>query len=119
MFRAIATEVGRRHFFTSLGVWLGLQILCWVGLNMVAVDLDRAELKFLFYLSLPLGLLGAALVGLGSGLAEAIRTHMTGFLRWVNIILADLLSFLGLAGISFPLFVMGLGIVTTLLNALV
>lgn len=118
MLKSIAQAFRRKEFFTSLGIWLGLQIVCLIVVMIFDSQVMATELRDWVYISLPLGAIGATLIGFGAGAVQLCKSHCKGLVRRLGIFLADLISFLGLIGVGFPLFICGLIVFNRLLSLL-
>lgn len=122
----------RRDLFVCLGIWLALEVICFGFLPAVHMDQTRSSLQGWFGMSLLLGIGGAVSMASGRQLADFWRAESQAESqagsqarwprapaksrsrqRWQQRFQAatvGLVSWLGLFGIGFPLFVISLQI---------
>ncbi|MBW4467004.1 MAG: hypothetical protein KME07_16390 [Pegethrix bostrychoides GSE-TBD4-15B] len=99
----------RKDLFVCLGIWLALEVICFGILPAMGFTQPRSSLQSWFWLSLLLGVGGAVLTASSSQLAEFLQFEP--LLRpqpRLRSVAVGLISWLGLFGIGFPLFVISL-----------
>ncbi len=99
----------RKDLFVCLGIWLALEVICFGILPAMGFTQPRSSLQSWFWLSLLLGVGGAVLMASSSQLAEFLQSEplLRRQLR-LRSVAVGLISWLGLFGIGFPLFVISL-----------
>lgn len=109
MLRAAMNDLARKDFFVSLGIWLALEVVCFGILPLLRLTAPWQELQPWFLFSL--------LAGIGGAILTAGSSQLTSFLRsqdffankkLLSAALTGIISWIGLVGISFPLFVISL-----------
>ncbi len=111
MFRAAMNDLARKDFFVSLGIWLALEVVCFGILPLLRITAPWKELQPWFLLSLLAGIGGAILTAGSSQLTDFLRSQdFFAKKRKLSALLAGSISWLGLLGIAFPLFVISLQI---------
>lgn len=116
---ALINETARRDFFTCLGIWLSLEVLVFAVLPLVGLAQLSGGFMLWFALSLALGMVGALV--LSWGVRMLLKSRPTGDRprrRVFQALLGQLLSWVGLLGIAFPLLVMSIEIFTNVFAAL-
>jgi hypothetical protein len=103
-------DLARKDLFVCLGIWLALETVCFGLLPLLQLGLPKASLQTWFLLSLLLGVGGAVLMASSTQLAEFLQLHNTARGRFSRSAVVSLVSWLGLIGIGFPLFVMSMQI---------
>jgi hypothetical protein len=97
--------IAKKDFYTSLGVWTALEMICFVVLPLVGLVQPESKLQGWFYASFPLGIGGALVIGLSSWwIAVAIRKSQ-GWVRVLRVLLGEVVSLVGVAAIAYPLLV--------------
>lgn len=105
------TELARKDLFVCLGIWLALEIVCFAILPALQLALPRTSLQNWFLISLLLGTGGAALLAYSTQLTDFLQSHgASRHSYFFQSILIALVSWLGLFGIGFPLFVISMQI---------
>lgn len=111
-------ELVRKDWLTALSVWICLEILSFVLLPRF--QLIQAPNKSLtwFFTSVPLGLMGALLIGLSSEFIQQCQDNLVSRSnKWLLTWIGQVAGWLGLAGVLFPLLVVVLEIWAKLTNA--
>lgn len=103
-------DLARKDLFVCLGIWLSLEIVCFGLLPLLQFGLPKASLQNWFLISLLLGIGGAVLMASSTQLADFLQLHGTVQGRFPRSAAVSLVSWLGLIGIAFPLFVMSVQI---------
>lgn len=102
-------ELGRKDFLSALALWVVIEIVSFLLLPGLGAIQPGDRLKYWFYLSLPLGIGGAFLVGASSRFIAMTHEKSANVnSRMVLSILGQFGGWFGLAGILFP-FVMVVG----------
>ncbi|MBD2092902.1 hypothetical protein H6F67_23925 [Microcoleus sp. FACHB-1515] len=108
MRRSAADELTKRDFLTSLGIWLVIEFACFVLFPRMGLIEPNARLNTWFWISVPLGVIGAFLVAVSSrllGLADlddgSDRAKRNSRMR-----LGQIGGWLGIGGILFPFVMM-------------
>lgn len=99
--------LARKDFFICLGVWLALEIVCFIIFPALPLGQAQPGFQLWFLLSLLFGVGGAILTAGSTQLDEVFQTQ--NFLIRSRLLQSSfrlLLSWLGLLGIGFPLLVM-------------
>jgi 4-hydroxybenzoate polyprenyltransferase len=113
-------DLARKDLFVCLGIWLSLEIVCFGLLPLMQLGLPAEQLQRWFLFSLLLGIGGAILMAGSTQLADFLEDRQSDpayrFLRNrpLRSLLVSLVSWLGLLGIGFPLFVMSIQIFSKL-----
>lgn len=118
MSTASTHETARRDFFTCLGIWLSLEILVFAVQPLVGLAVLSDSLMLWFVASLVLGIGGAFLLSFGAQILLKSRLTSDRSRRITRSLLGQLVSWLGLLGIAFPLLVMSIGIFTNVVTVL-
>ncbi len=117
-------NLARKDLFVCLGIWLSLELVCFGLLPLLQLGLPTAQLQQWFLFSLLLGIGGAILMAGSTQLANFLEDHQNEpayrFLRNRQLrgLFVSLVSWLGLLGIGFPLFVMSIQIFSKLFQLL-
>ncbi len=99
----------RKDLFVCLGIWLALEVICFGILPAMGLTQPRSSLQSWFWISLLLGIGGAVLIALSSQLAEFLQAEPSILPQpQLRSAAVRLVSWLGLFGIGFPLFVISL-----------
>jgi hypothetical protein len=96
-------ELTKKDFFTSLSMWIALEMLCFLFLPRVGFIQSGPHLRPWLVTSIPLGI-GGAIVSAFSSRFLAIANEQdatTG--RDTKILVGQLMGGVGLAGILFPI----------------
>jgi hypothetical protein len=109
----------RKDLFVCLGIWLTLEIVCFAILPALQLAQPRTSLQNWFLLSLLLGI-GGAMITAGSTQLDDFLHSDSSFTRnrIIRWLLVSLVSWLGLLGIGFPLFVMSLQLFSKVFSVL-
>jgi hypothetical protein len=101
----------RKDLFVCLGIWLSFEVIGFGILPALGLGQPRNSLQSWFVISLLLGIGGAVLTAASSQLAEFLQSEQS-FLRQRRLqsMTVSFVSWLGLFGIGFPLFVISLQI---------
>ncbi|HEY9847366.1 MAG TPA: hypothetical protein V6D03_14370 [Candidatus Caenarcaniphilales bacterium] len=106
----IDLEVAQKDFFSALTVWLILEVFSFALLPGFSLIETQNKQSAWFFVSVPLGIVGAILVGVSSQLVYFSQERLQGrnkkSLMWLGLFG----GWLGLAGIGFPLAIAGLEI---------
>jgi|GEM_PF-2438590 len=108
--RAIDSFLTQRDFLSALLVWITLEGFSFVLLpNFTLIAGDHKTLTWIL-VSTPLGILGAMMIGLCSSWLQycQMRIHKTHPHKKLLVALGNMGSWMGLAGIGFPLIMIGL-----------
>jgi hypothetical protein len=109
----------RKDLFTCLGIWLALEVICFGILPAMGLAQPRSSLQSWFWISLLLGIGGAVLMAGSSQLAEFLESKPSALRQPVlRSAAVGLVSWLGLFGIGFPLFVISIQIFNQLFGLL-
>lgn len=101
-------ELTKRDFLTSLGVWLVIEFVCFVMFPRIGLIEPNARLNTWFWISVPLGVIGAFVLAVSSrllGLADA-DDGSDRQKRSSRMTLGQIGGWLGIAGILFPFVMM-------------
>ena len=99
-------ELARKDLFTSLGIWLALEIVSFGLLPAIGFVSSTVKTDTWFIVSLPLGIGGAALMASSAQLSSELYSHRLSYSSVQPVflsVLEALTSWLGLLGIGFPL----------------
>lgn len=99
-------ELAQKDFLICLGVWITLEIVSFIlfpTFRLIRMPADR--LQTWFWISVPLGLGGAFMVGLSSRYMAIVNERDPSSGKTTRIWLGQLIGGLGLAGIVFPLLI--------------
>lgn len=119
MLRSLMNDLARRDLFTCLGIWLALEVVCFGILPLLGLTAPWQELRFWFLFSVLAGI-GGVILTAGSAQLQAFLNDQAFFANrsYLKLILTGLLSWLGLIGIGFPIFVISLQICEKLFSIL-
>jgi len=109
-FEAIDLNLARKDFFSALGVWFVLEVFSFLllpGFRLIPIENQQSTW---LAMSVPLGFIGAALIGICSQLIFICQEYLHGGNKKLWLWLGQLGGWLGLAGIGFPLAIVGLEI---------
>lgn len=107
----------RKDFFVCLGIWLGLELICFGLLPLLGLALPPNEWGAWFIMSVLAGIGGACLLAGSTQVADGFRSQeSTATLKLPQRLLVSLMSWLGLAGIAFPVFLISMQVFTLLLT---
>lgn len=96
-------ELARKDFFTCVGIWIAMEILCFWFLPAIKFIEPGDRLRAYFLTSLPLGI-GGSLMSAASSRFLAIANDMDDRQRrGSRVLLGQLVGGIGLAGVMFPL----------------
>ena len=119
MTTAIINETARRDFFTCLGIWLSLEVLVFAVLPLVGLAQLSGGFRLWFVASLALGIVGALLLSWGAlMLLKSRPTSDRPRRRVLQALLGQVLCWVGLLGIAFPLLVMSIELFTNVFATL-
>lgn len=110
-YKKINLDLAFKDAISFFGVWIVLEIFSFAvlpGFKLIPSALPEDEQLNWFYLSLPLGLAGIVLTGLSSELIRYCQENVYGFNQKLLVWLGQALGWLGLAGVGFPLSIVGL-----------
>jgi hypothetical protein len=114
MLPSLRNEIARKDFFTSLGIWTALELVCFGLLPLFGLAQPKASLQIWFYASFPIGLGGALLIGFSSYFISISMQTKRGILRTLRILLGDIACLIGVIAIAFPLLAGSIEIFTAL-----
>ena len=101
----------RKDLFVCLGIWLSLEVIGFGILPALGLGQPRSNLQSWFWVSLLLGIGGAVLTAASGQLADFLQSERSvRRQRRLQSVAVSLVSWLGLFGIGFPLFVISLQI---------
>jgi hypothetical protein len=98
-----ADELARKDFLIALGIWLSLTFVSFVLFPTLQLIQPGDRATTWFYISIPLGLGGAFLLGASSRYIAITHETQPRNQRFFRVALSQLVGWLGLAGIGFPL----------------
>lgn len=98
-------KLARKDFLISLGIWMALEMICFVFLPVLGLIEPDSKLQSWFYATFPLGILGAFLIGFSSGFIAVSSRYGTRLMQGVKALLGEIISLIGIVGIAFPLLV--------------
>ncbi|MBD2462010.1 hypothetical protein H6G89_13225 [Oscillatoria sp. FACHB-1407] len=98
-------KLARKDFLTSLGIWMALEMVAFVFLPVLGLVEPNSKLQSWFYATFPLGILGAFLIGFGSGFIAVSNRYGTRLVKAFRTLVGEIISLLGILGIAFPLLV--------------
>jgi hypothetical protein len=107
-FEEINLETTRKDCFSALFVWIviaGFSFILLPGFGLIEAKNKQSAW---FFASLPPGVIGSILVGTCSELIRLCQEHYQGRSKRLLIWLGTLGGWLGLAGVIFPLIIIGL-----------
>lgn len=84
---------------------MALEFICFVGLPLIGLVQPESKLQGWFYASFPLGIGGALLIGLSSWLITVSLRRNQGVVRVLRVLMGELLSFIGVVAIAYPLLI--------------
>ncbi|MCU0524783.1 MAG: hypothetical protein MUF72_08145 [Elainella sp. Prado103] len=104
-------DLARKDFFTCLGIWLALEVVGFGILPLLGLTAAWQELQLWFWFSLLVGI-GGAILTAGSAQLQAVLSNQEFFARRkiLKSLATSVISWLGLLGIGFPIFVISLQI---------
>lgn len=105
-------EIARRDLFVCLGIWLALELVCFGILPALNFGRSGYSPENWLMISLPVGVGGAVLMASSAQLAAEEQWRRSSN-PWGLSFITVFLSWLGLIGIGFPLFVMSIQLFTT------
>ncbi|UBF24881.1 hypothetical protein K9N68_24980 [Kovacikia minuta CCNUW1] len=95
-------ELGRKDFLTGLTLWIVLMLFSFLILPGLGAINPGERLKAWFYLSIPLGVGGAFLLGASSRFVAITNERAPSSSKLLYSILGQFGGWIGLAGILFP-----------------
>lgn len=96
-----------KDFFSAFLVWLLLEVFSFILLPSFQLIGPEHKFRTWIMISVPLGVIGALLVGFSSQFIFLCHERMHNRdLKWVLIWLGQIGGWLGLIGVAFPLIVM-------------
>jgi hypothetical protein len=95
-------DLGRKDFFTSLILWVVLMFVSFLLLPAIGAIQPGERLNTWFAISLPVGFIGAFLVGSSSRFVAITHERVPSGSKTLLTILGQLAGWLGYAGILFP-----------------
>lgn len=101
-------DVAKKDFYSSLGLWLGLEFICFVVCPALQIIRPGERLQSWFALSLPLGIMGALTIGASTQLVAASTDAVTRENKFLRMWVGQFGGWLGLVGIAFPLLMIGI-----------
>lgn len=108
----------RKDWLTALGVWICLEVLSFVLLPRFQLIEAPDKSVIWFLTSVPLGLMGSLLIGLSSEFIQRCQDDLVSqHNKRLLIGMGQVASWLGLAGVLFPLFIVALEMWVKLTNA--
>lgn len=91
-----------RDFRRALILWISLEILSFVIFPATGMIRPGPRLSTWFWTSVPLGLIGAFLVGFSSQYLAVINDRPAGANKPILMLLGQAAGWLGMAGVLFP-----------------
>lgn len=99
-------DLTKRDFLSSLSIWLVIEFVCFVIFPRIGLIEPNVRLNTWFWISVPLGILGALILSVSSrllGLADADDgNERERAKRKSRMTLGQLGGWVGIAGILFP-----------------
>lgn len=117
MNRLFGDTLAKRDFLISLGIWIALESVTFAFLPILGMVHLRDNQGWLLA-SLPLGIGGAFLVGVGSRFAIFSHRRPSKIIQFLQMVMASGISLLGILGIAFPTLVASIGIFTKIFSRL-
>ncbi|NET38515.1 MAG: hypothetical protein F6K19_42065 [Cyanothece sp. SIO1E1] len=96
-------ELARKDFVSALGLWIPLEFVSFVVLPAIQIIQPGSRLQSWFLASLPLGVGGAFLVAISSRFMALMNKRSVSRNRTMELWLGQIVGWLGLVGIGFPL----------------
>jgi hypothetical protein len=109
-------DLAKKDFFVCIGIWIALEVVSFVIFPSFRLIQPGDRLQSWFLMSLPLGILGAFMVGASSRYMAISNERDPGNARTLRIWLGQLIGGLGLAGVAFPLLMVMIEFFTIMLN---
>lgn len=101
-FDNIDFDIAKKDFFSALSVWLVLELFSFLMLPTFRVIEAQDKQLTWFLISVPLGLLGCALIGSSAQLLDLFKARSRSQNKEFLLFLSQLVGWLGLAGVGFP-----------------
>lgn len=93
----------KRDFGICLGIWLGLELICFGFFPFIGVAQSPNPQNDWFLVSIPIGVAGALLFAMSTQMLLASGQKVSRGIIRARSVVGRLLAWLGLAGIAFPL----------------
>ena len=103
MHNFMGDELAKRDFLTSLGVWIVIEIVCFVLFPRIGLIDQTDRLQSWFMASVPLGLGGAIMLAASSRILVLAGDENNRSKRSSRMMLGQIGGWLGILGLLFPL----------------
>jgi len=107
-------ELTKKDFFTSLSMWIALEVLCFWFLPLIQFIEPGSHLRPWFVTSIPLGIGWAVVSALSSRFLAIANEQDATTGRDTKILVGQLMGGVGIAGVLFPLAVAAIEFVAKL-----
>jgi hypothetical protein len=96
-------ELAKKDFFICLGIWVVLEAVCFLFFPVLKFIEPGERLRAWFWTSVPLGLGGSFLSAASSRFLAITNDRHSKSDRASGALLGQLLGWVGLSGVAFPL----------------
>lgn len=97
---------------------MALEMVCFVFLPAMGLTEPDNKLQSWFYATFPLGILGAFLIGFGSGFIAVSKRYGSRFVKALKTLFGEIVSLIGIVGIAFPLLVAAMELFSNIFKSL-
>jgi hypothetical protein len=111
-----AHSQAKKDVLSCLGIWLTLELICFTVLPLLELLRPGDRFQTWFIISLPMGVGGALLAGIGTQLPFLVSDRPNRLVRSLLWIAQQLSVWLGLTGMAFPLLVVCIEVFTELIT---
>ncbi|MBE9182223.1 hypothetical protein IQ268_27020 [Oculatella sp. LEGE 06141] len=111
----VAQEQVKKDILTCLGIWLTLELICFTILPLIELVTPGDRFQTWFLISLPMGVGGSLLTGIGTHLFWLLGNPTNLLLKALLWLIKQISVWVGLLGIAFPLLVICIEFFTELI----
>jgi hypothetical protein len=106
----------RQDFLICLAIWFALELVCFIFLPVFGA-IERANEPW-FSLSFAFGLGGSVLFALSSQILLTVSDRQQRYVRILQWLMGIIFAWMGLAGVAFPLLIIGIQAFARILSSL-